>query len=68
MDREVSPRTDGMSALEQARMEGREEGRDEVATRALQQGLLADIISAITKLPIERIKELKSRLDEVDSE
>jgi len=66
--------TDGMSALEQARMEGRDEGRkgrkgrDEVAARALQQGLLADLISTIAKLPIERIKELKSRFDEVDSE
>ena len=60
--------TEGLSPLEQARMEGREESRKEFVERALQQGLLADIISIITKLPVERIKEIKSRMEAIDSQ
>jgi predicted transposase YdaD len=72
--------TEGMSPLEQVRMEGREEGRNEAINegreesrqefveQALQQGLLADVISDITKLPIEKIKEIKSLMEAIDSD
>ena len=62
--------TEEMSALEQVRAEAVDEGIKigldksmlEAATIALEQGLSIPLISIITKLPIDRIEEIKNNM------
>ena len=65
--------TEGMSALDQARIEGieegkeegREEGREEerieIALNLIKLGTSADIVAIATKLPAEKIEELQKK-------
>ncbi|MBF8983003.1 Rpn family recombination-promoting nuclease/putative transposase, partial [Lutibacter sp. B2] len=48
--------------ISSAKEEGREEGREESAIEALKLGLDVDIAAKISKLSVEKTKELKKRL------
>ena len=52
--------TEGMSALEQARAEGKEEERIEIARDLIRLGIVTDVISTVTKLTPEKIEELRN--------
>ncbi|SHG47967.1 conserved hypothetical protein (putative transposase or invertase) [Thermosyntropha lipolytica DSM 11003] len=49
--------------IKKGKKEGKEEGREETALKALQKGLDIETIAEITGLSIERIEELKKRLN-----
>ena len=55
--------TEGMSALDQARVEGFEEGIIKIARNLIKLGNTTDMISSITELPTEKIEELRNEED-----
>jgi hypothetical protein len=59
--------TEGMSALDQARVEGHEEGSDEraikIARNLIKLSNSTDTISVATELSAEKIEELRNEID-----
>ncbi|SHH35625.1 conserved hypothetical protein (putative transposase or invertase), partial [Thermosyntropha lipolytica DSM 11003] len=56
-------REDIMTLAERLRREGREKGREEAAINALKEGLDVKLIAKFTGLSVERIEELKKKLN-----
>ncbi len=52
---------DNVSCLKQSRMEGKIEGKIEVAENLLKAGISVDLIAESTGLPIDEIEKLKSK-------
>ena len=53
---------DMATALEVEREEGYEKGREETALNALAEGVSIELISKITKLDIDRVRELSDTI------